>query len=146
MLWLNLGYRKQLPPHTTFHQSRMIFLSYDMHQSRAHVGCHATGNNSLSIFFTLFLLLISIVLCHKSKMINGFTIRVVKIIIIKVSIIKHYAIAKEYNRVYIMSESILPKIISPCGTVVYYLSLLHTFIQLSLNSGSGKVQNLLAAC
>ena len=31
------------------------------------------------------------------------------------------------------------------GSVVQWLSLLHSFIQLSLNSGSAKVQNLLAA-
>ena len=59
-------------------------------------------------FFTSFVLLISIVPSHNSKVINGFTITVVKIIIIKVSIIKHYAIVKEYNniRVYITKDYI----------------------------------------
>ena len=32
------------------------------------------------------------------------------------------------------------------GTVVWWLSLLHNFIQLSLNSGSAQAQTLLAAC
>ena len=33
-----------------------------------------------------------------------------------------------------------------CGAVLWCLSLLHNFIQLSLNSGSTKVQTLLTAC
>ena len=32
------------------------------------------------------------------------------------------------------------------GTVLQWLSLLHSFIQLSLNSGSAQVQTLLVAC
>ena len=33
-----------------------------------------------------------------------------------------------------------------CGAVVQWLSLLYNFIQISLNSGSARVQTLLAAC
>ena len=106
ILWSTLRYEKLVNDKPSCYyfssiknDSTSFFTSCDVNQSLALVGSHTVGINSI--------------LSHKSNIINGFRIIVIKIIIIQINIIKIYTIkafiiAKECNT----SKPVLPKTIS----------------------------------
>ena len=84
ILWLNLNYRKLLS--TSF----FYLLTYT--DSRLLLGVMLQAVILQPSFFKSFVFLISIMPSHKFLVINSFRITIVKIIIIKISIMEGYTI------------------------------------------------------